>query len=204
MAKPICAMSSSDTRPRERPAGDRPQIYPLFLLPLGERTRHLQSIVQCFLLVPVALKNSPRMLSMGRCVSTVTPLPRPRNVASRVRLRSPRNFFLQHPVIPRRWRNSLAKEHLDQHLVLDGDSMALHVLVRHSCLLTLPFVAGRTHKSERGVVATEACSTGNPDKKLFNRWIEPKAARPGPKPIGTLDGRLEVIVFLNTNGLRPA
>eukprot|EP00752_Nemacystus_decipiens_P001793 g1732.t1 len=49
---------------------------------------------------------------------------------SRIFTRSPRNFFLQHPVIPRRWRNSLAKEHLAQHLVLDGDSMALHVLER--------------------------------------------------------------------------
>ena len=44
--------------------------------------------------------------------------------------RTCRNFFLQHPVIPRRWRNSIAKEHLGQHLVLDGDTMALHMQVR--------------------------------------------------------------------------
>ncbi|CAM9819899.1 unnamed protein product, partial [Ectocarpus sp. 4 AP-2014] len=48
----------------------------------------------------------------------------------RIFTRSPRNFFLQHPVIPRRWRNSLAKEHLAQHKVLDGDSTALHVQER--------------------------------------------------------------------------
>lgn len=33
-------------------------------------------------------------------------------------------------MIPRRWRNSLAKEHLAQHLVLDGDSTALHMQAR--------------------------------------------------------------------------
>ncbi|CAM9572300.1 unnamed protein product, partial [Laminaria digitata] len=30
----------------------------------------------------------------------------------RIFTRTARNFFLQHPVIPLRWRNSLAKEHL--------------------------------------------------------------------------------------------
>ncbi|CAB1112705.1 unnamed protein product [Ectocarpus sp. CCAP 1310/34] len=49
----------------------------------------------------------------------------------RIFTRSPRNFFLQHPVIPRRWRNSLAGEHLGQHKVLDGDSTALHVQERY-------------------------------------------------------------------------
>lgn len=70
------------------------------------------------------------------CQDLYPPLPRLAaelwNFASRVRSRSPRNFFLQHPVIPRRWRNSLAKEHLQQHAVLDGDSMALHMQVRYS------------------------------------------------------------------------
>ena len=43
--------------------------------------------------------------------------------------RTARNFFLQHPVIPRKFRNSLAAEHLGQHAVLDGDSVALHIQV---------------------------------------------------------------------------
>lgn len=49
---------------------------------------------------------------------------------SRIFTRTARNFFLQHPVIPRRWRNSIAKEHLAQHLVLDGDGPLLHAQER--------------------------------------------------------------------------
>ncbi|CAN0108768.1 unnamed protein product [Ascophyllum nodosum] len=49
---------------------------------------------------------------------------------SRIFIRNSRNFLLQHPVIPRRWRNSLASEHVRQHLVLDGDTPAVHMQER--------------------------------------------------------------------------
>lgn len=56
--------------------------------------------------------------------------------------RQSRNFFLQHPVIPRRWRNSIAKEHLTQHDAFDGDSPTLHMQARKifTCGFIVPIV----------------------------------------------------------------
>lgn len=60
-------------------------------------------------------------------------MPPLRRDALRAGPRQPRNFFLTQPVIPRRWRNSIAMEHLQQHDVLDGDSTVLYMQVPTTC-----------------------------------------------------------------------
>ena len=69
--------------------------------------------------------------------------------------RNSRNFLLQHPVIPRRWRNSLASEHVRQHLVLDGDTPAVHMQARRGKTLSL-CSSGRATAKE-GAVALCNC-----------------------------------------------
>ncbi|CAM9927265.1 unnamed protein product [Scytosiphon promiscuus] len=87
----------------------------------------------------------------------------------RIFTRSPRNFFLQHPVIPRRWRNSLSKEHRSQHLVLDGDSTALHMQER--------FLLGA---DQQGVKRPESTffmpTTSDKTIQAFRKWYNSRGA----------------------------
>lgn len=63
-------------------------------------------------------------------VSALPKLPPPPLIHMPVLLRGGRNFLFPHPVIPQKWRNSLAAHHLRQNKVLEGDSYLLHVQAR--------------------------------------------------------------------------
>ncbi|CAM9418597.1 unnamed protein product [Ectocarpus fasciculatus] len=113
--------------------------------------------------------------------------------------RTARNFFLQHPVIPRRFRNSIAKEHLGQHLVLDGDSPALHIQER------LLADAG-----ERGVERPEKTyympTASDVTVRFFRKWYHsrggagpPWAKGVDPSDLGPVLPREDVLDRMDTH-----
>eukprot|EP00903_Cladosiphon_okamuranus_P006404 g6269.t1 len=117
----------------------------------------------------------------------------------RIFTRTARNFFLQHPVIPRRFRNSLAKEHLGQHLVIDGDSVALHMQER--------FLADA---GERGVEQPEKTfympTASDTPIRRFRHWYHSRggggptwAKGVDPSDIGPVLPREQVLDRLNSH-----
>eukprot|EP00752_Nemacystus_decipiens_P014318 g12737.t1 len=117
----------------------------------------------------------------------------------RIFTRTCRNFFLQHPVIPRRFRNSLAKEHLAQQRVLDGDSVILHVQER--------FLAGA---GEQGVKRPEKTFYMPTDSdtpiRRFRRWYHSRggdgptwAKGVDPSDLGPVLPREEILDRLNAH-----